>query len=224
MFIISDAKLVRSNRRSISIQITPDGQVVVKAPYLMPRFIINRFVAEKSDWINKHLEKMKKITIKRHTGEIRDGDEFMYLGNNYKLKIGNYSEIKVAGALCFPQFLAFRIKKELTSWYMERAKTIITERVNYFSEELNVDYKYITYSDTVSKWGSCSHDNRLQFNWRLIMAPVLVLDYVVVHELTHIKEKNHGRNFWKEVEKYKPAYKQYIRWLKEHSHVLHSII
>lgn len=219
---LPDFELIRSHRHSLSLQITLKGKLVVKAPYLIPMFLINRFVQERRDWILKHLKSAKESQVK-NSDELHPGDEFLYLGNTYKLQAGNYKEISVSDKLYFPNFLMFRVKKEINEWYIRQAKKIITHRVIYYASLMKKKYVSISYSDTISKWGSCSADNRLQFNWRLIMSPIIVLDYVVVHELVHTTEKNHRRNFWKEVEKYKPAYKQYIKWLKENSYRLHSV-
>jgi hypothetical protein len=130
----------------------------------------------------------------------KDGEEFLYLGNPVTLTLGKYAAIAVKGStLEFPKFLEFRIQTELTNWYLKQAKTIITDRVIENAHEMNVDYKSLTFSDTKSKWGSCSHDNRLQFCWRLVMSPIIVINYVVIHELSHITQKNHSERFLKRV-------------------------
>jgi predicted metal-dependent hydrolase len=216
---IPEFKLERSNRRSISIHITPVGDLVVKAPRLIPVFLINRFVSNHLKWIEKHLEKFKvnpTVRNKKYT----EGEKYLYLGKEYPLHLGEYKEISVTSVLNFPKHLEFRIQKELLDWYLKQARLKITERVKYFSALMEAEYKEILFSDTRSKWGSCSRDNSLQFCWRLIMAPILVIDYVVVHELTHIFEKNHSDDFWRKVRRYKPAYKQYKKWLKDNAHRL----
>ena len=214
--------LIRARRRTISLHIESDGSLVVKAPFLIPLFVINRFINEKNTWISKQQKEMKRMPRKRK-GSIKEGDEFPYLGNDFRIHIGNNSAITVTDRLNIPTFLMFRIKKELESWYITRAKTIISARIMHYAEELQTTYGNITFSDTRSKWGSCSRDNSLQFSWRLIMAPLLVIDYVVVHELVHTRVKNHSVQFWKEVRRYKPAYKQYIKWLRNNSRRLHAI-
>lgn len=206
-------------RRSISLQITRRGELVVKAPLFIPLVFINHFVSERADWINKHISKFQKIPI-REKIRYEEGEKFMYLGNTYLLHIGNVKTISVTDRLNFPQFLKFRIQEELTDWYIRQAKDLITSRVIYHAKLMNAQYKKIYFSDTISKWGSCSRDNILQFNWRLIMTPILVIDYVVVHELAHTTEKNHGIRFWNKVALYKPAYKQYRKWLNTYSHTL----
>lgn len=219
MSSLPNYQLVRSHRRSLAIHISPNGDVIVKAPVFVPSFLIKRFVMDKSDWIERrlaHLQTLPSIKKRRYV----EGEEYMYMGRKYILRFGNFKEITVTNTLNFPQFLSFRIEKELAEWYVRQAKVLISERVEYYSNHMGADFQTISFSDTSSKWGSCSHDNKLQFNWRLIMAPITVIDYVVVHELAHTFEHNHGRAFWRKVEIYKPAYKQYVKWLRDHGHIL----
>jgi predicted metal-dependent hydrolase len=223
MTSIPDYQTIRSSRRTIGIQIQPPGVVIVRAPYLIPQFIIRKFVSDHLDWILENLAKFKNLP-KIHNPALKEGSEMLYLGKNYPIHIGKYPKINVQGRLNIPDFLEFRLKKELTNWYIQQAKTVITSRVEYYSKVMQTSFRKIVYSDTSSKWGSCSPDNLLQFNWRLIMAPLLVLDYVVVHELVHTRIKNHQKGFWEEVKIYKPAYKQYIKWLRTNSQLVHSQI
>jgi len=138
-----------------------------------------------------------------------------------KLKLGPYTEIAVSNdELLFPIALQFRAQKELRAWYIKQGRELITKQLEKYALEMGASYTDLTFSDTKSKWGSCSHDNRLQFSWRLIMAPVLVMNYVIIHELAHTTEKNHSRDFWKIVEKYTPSYRQSRKWLRDHGHTL----
>lgn len=213
-------QVIRSYRRSISIEINPEGKVIVKAPILAPMFLIKRFVHEKRNWIEKHLSKQK--TRIRKTKEYKEGEKFLYLGKEYQLHLGNFKEINLAtnGLLNFPQALIFRAQKELTNWYIKQAKNLITDRVKHHALKMNVNYGTITFSDTRSKWGTCTFHNNLQFSSRLIMAPIEVIDYVIIHELTHTKEKNHRFHFWSLVGSQTPAYKQHRKWLKTNGHSL----
>lgn len=209
--------LIRQRRSSISVTIQPDGTVVVKAPKIMPQLFINRFLESKSQWIHKKLEeiKLRNPIVQR---KYEEGEEFLYLGNSYQLSFINSTEISIKeNKLLFPKALQFRIKKELESWYIERAKKIITERVEARAKEMDVSYKSLMFSDTKSKWGSCGPKNDLQFSWRLVMVPLVVLDYVVIHELAHTVEKNHGERFWKIVSSITPAYKAHRKWLTQHN-------
>jgi predicted metal-dependent hydrolase len=110
--------------------------------------------------------------------------------------------------------MAYRGKYHLEKWYESEAKKIIKSLVDEYSKKLNLPYAAISFSDTKSKWGSCSSENKLQFNWRLIMAPLLVIRYVVIHELVHTIHKDHQAIFWNKVRQVNPSYKQQIKWLK----------
>ena len=214
--------LQRSQRRSIAIQVTPMGTIIVKAPYLLPKFLIDQFVHKKASWIHKKIAVATKFPL-QIKNTISEGDTYYFLGSPYVVKIGAFQKISCSETLNFPRHLLFRGKIELTNWYITKAKHIITERIEYFATRMNTTYRRISYSDTSSKWGSCSPDNALQFNWRLVMAPIIVLDYVVVHELAHTKEKNHGPRFWQIVASQKPAYKHHRAWLKENVNKLQMV-
>ncbi len=212
-------KIVRSNRSSISLQINASGELIIKAPILIPNFVIQKFIETKRDWIEKTFEKVNvHRPIKK---EYKENEEFLYLGKPYKLQFYIGTEIKTQeDNLLFPKALEFRIKKELENWYLKNAKEIISKRVGIRAKEMHTEYKSIMFSDTISKWGTCTHNNRLQFNWRLIMAPLMVLDYVVIHELAHTTEKNHARDFWNRVSVFTPAYRQHRKWLSVHQKLL----
>ncbi len=204
--------IVTSSRRSIALHILPDGSLQVRAPYRMPQSLIDRFLSENEDWIEKNVAKVK-VQLK----DKRADDEYLYLGKTVKLKPGNFIEISVAGGhLQFPESLIFRKDKEITAWYIMQAKKVIAQQTNKYAIEMKTSYKEITFSDTKSQWGRCTRDNRLQFSWRLIMAPLLTLNYVVIHELAHTLEKNHTQLFWMKVRNFNPSYRQQIKWLKDH--------
>lgn len=211
-----EIQIVKSHRRTISVHIEPDGQVIVKAPKLMPEFLIKQFIQSHQDWIDRHLARIKKVSIKK-----RGKDEYLYLGKTLTLEPSNVTSITVRGdKLLFPNSLIFRKDKELHSWYLKEAKRVITSQTQKYANEMDTNFKAITYSDTKSQWGRCTQDNRLQFNWRLIMAPPMVLNYVVVHELAHTMEKNHTQMFWMKVRNITPSYRQQIKWLKDYGATL----
>ncbi len=209
----------RSRRQSIALQVTPGGELIVNAPLFTPNFIINQFIQRKSDWI---LDTLQKISIKKvRSKEYKEGEEFWYEGLPRELKFYDGIEVAVReDEILFPIALRFRIHKELTDWFIRQARNRISQRVSYHAGKMNARYKSLLFSDTKTKWGTCGPDNSLQFNWRLIMAPLMVMDYVVIHELAHTKEKNHGINFWREVGKYTPAFKQHRKWLNSNNHLL----
>jgi len=214
--------IIRSKRLSLSLQIKSDATLIVKAPLLTPEWVIKQFLKQHEEWIDKNMQKIEaRPVVKKH--KYKNGEKFFYFGKEYVLEIGEYKEISFTnGKLHFPKFLEFRIQKELEGWYVKGARKVITEQLEYYAQEMKLSYNDVRFSDTLSKWGSCTHDNRLQFNWRLIMAPILAINYVVVHELAHTVEKNHSQDFWRIVGKYNPTFRHQRNWLNTHGHLLMS--
>lgn len=217
---IENFRIVRTKRKSIEIVVLASGVVEVRAPKYIPNFAINAFIKSKNDWILKRQEFEKKNAVS--SKKFINGEKFMYLGKEYLLDLGNYIQIEAKNErLLFPLALAPHGKASLEKWYIKQAKLIIKKQVEHYAKSLDTSYEDISFSDTRSKWGSCTHDNRLQFNWRLIMAPLLVVRYVVIHELVHTTTKNHSAIFWNKVRKINPSYKQQIKWLKQNGNSLH---
>ena len=175
-----EIKLIRSKRRTISIEITPEAEVIVRAPYYASVSEINKLIGEKSDWIHKHLQKMSDRQKKKAEAPSQE-------------------------------LTAQDIKLLIT-----RAKRIIPQRVRYYADIMGVTYGRITIRMQKSRWGSCSSKGNLNFNCLLMRTPDEIIDYVVVHELCHLKEMNHSPRFWAEVEKIFPDYKERRKWLKDH--------
>lgn len=170
-----NAQIIRSSRKTLSLQIKPDGSVVVRAPRRLPEREIRAFLAEKSGWIEKHLE---KVMAAKEAGE---------------------------SAPLTPQNI-----RELA----DRALEIIPPRVQYYAAKMGVTYGRITIRNQSTRWGSCSSQGNLNFNCLLMLTPVEILDYVIVHELAHRKQMNHSDAFWAEVAKVFPDYKARVKWLK----------
>lgn len=222
MAIPFDINIVKSRRKSIAIVVRPNGTVEVRAPKYVPEFAIKAFVKSKTEWIEKRLETVKKqITFPK---KFVNGEKFLYLGDEYELLTGPYIKIETKeGKLLFPLAMASRGKLHLEKWYEKQARDLIKSLVVEYSKNIDLPYESISFSDTKSKWGSCTHDNRLQFNWRLIMAPLLVVRYVVIHELVHTMCKDHQTIFWNKVRQVNPSYKQQIKWLKLNGDKLQNV-
>jgi len=220
---LQDVQIIKSFRRSIGMHIELDGSIVVRAPHGMPNFLIKRFLEGHVGWIDKHRKILaeRPVTSKK---KFEHGESFPYLGKPYQLHIGTYKTITIVeDKILFPEFLRFRIQKEMTNWYQKQAREIIQAFVHEHTQIMGVSYTELYFSDTTSKWGSCSFDNKLQFNWRLIMAPSIVIRYVVIHELVHTVVKNHSREFWAKVGAHNPSYRQQRKWLRDHGHTLHEM-
>ena len=164
--------IIRSDRKTIAIQIQPDGEIIVRAPRRMRMEEIRRFVESKAGWIEKHLSSCSaKEQQKLSDQELR----------------------------------ALR----------EKARALVTERVQFYAPLIGVTYNQIAIRAQYTRWGSCSSKGNLNFNCLLALVPPEVLDYIVVHELCHLKELNHSDRFWNEVAKTLPDYKTRKKWMKD---------
>jgi len=219
-------QLIRSKRRrkTISLHIKEDGRIVIYAPYHTPRGEVEGFIKEKGSWIIKKISE-KERSIKETEKAFIPGEKFLYLGECYPLEIEKVNNKNVPLKLSFGKFVldqghAAKAKDLFTQWYKKEAKEKIEERVHYFSHRLELFPKGLKIRSAKYRWGSCSRDNRLSFSWRIIMAPLSVIDYVLIHELVHIKEKNHSKRFWASLEAILPEYREHRFWLKENGHRL----
>ena len=176
--MVQNLKIIRSDRKTISLEITLTGDVLVRAPRHVSEAEIRRFVESKSSWLAKHLQRKEK----------------------------DMESLQEEGAF------TDREMKRL----VELSKQIIPEKVAYYARLMGVTYGRITIRNQKTRWGSCSREGNLNFNCLLMMAPPEVLDYVVVHELSHRLEMNHSAMFWAQVEKVIPDYREKRKWLKEH--------
>ncbi len=214
-------KLIRSKRRTIALIIERDGSLTVRAPMRAPHAAIETFVQQKTDWITRTREKMKSVQPILGKQYI-DGEKFLLLGSSFDLKLVGLQKHSLHFNSGFTLRSAAQTKGEqvFTRWYKERALEIISERVKQYSQQYNFTPKQVKISSAKTRWGSCSSSGTLNFTWRLVMAPLDVIDYVVVHELVHLRVKDHSSKFWKAVEAIYPEYKKQRKWLREHGEKL----
>jgi len=210
-------KFVRSQRRTIALIVERDGSLTVRAPKRAALKDVESFIREKTDWIIRTREKLKSI-VGIPKKQFIDGEKFPFLGNEYELKLVKPQR----PALKFDQgfYLGHTAQKRAEAlfmrWYKERAFDVISERVNLFAAKYGLIPKQVRITSAKTRWGSCSPDGSLNFSWRLVMAPLDVVDYVVAHELAHLRVKSHSRRFWKVVEGIFPSHKAQRKWLREH--------
>ena len=170
-------QVIRSNRKTLAIQILPTGKIVVRSPRRARQDDIRAFVESKSNWIETHLARIQ-------------------------------SE-------CVSSFKADELED-----LRQKTKVLVLERVQYFASVMGVSYNRISVRAQHTRWGSCSNKGNLNFNCVLSLVPPDVLDYVVVHELCHLRFMNHSGEFWLEVEKYFPDFKKCRKWLREEGSAL----
>ena len=214
-------KIIRSKRRTIALVISPDATLTVRAPFYLPISFIEEFIEKKSSWILRKISELeKRPTVKGK--EYVSGEGFLYLGKTYRLRYieDHANELVFKDAFLISKVHRKETKELFISWYKKEAEKKISERVAWYSERSGLKYKSINISNAQKRWGSCSTTGNLNFSWRLIMAPLSVIDYVVVHELVHLTEKNHSRQFWNKVKILFPGYQRHKKWLQENGHLL----
>ena len=214
-------KLVRSKRRTIALIIERDGSFTVRAPMRASHSAIETFIKQKEDWITRTREKIKS-TRPTQKKQYADGEKFMLLGSFFDLKLVAPQRPSLRFDKGFTLSRAAQIKGEaiFTRWYKARALEVISERVKQYSQQYDFVPRQVKISSAKTRWGSCSSNGTLNFTWRLVMAPLEVIDYVVVHELAHLRVKNHSSKFWKVVESICPEYKKQRKWLRENGEKL----
>lgn len=222
--------LTRSNRKTIGITIERNGLIKVTSPLRVSESYINQLLQKKWSWIHKKLKEIENRSSNNICPKIiRNGEVFLYLGKEFELKIdisSNYKKVQVSLhdkniVINVPiGFNSEKIKDSLKLWYVEQFKQITAERIKYYSQWVGVVPNRVTIREQKTRWGSCSSKSNINLNWKLIMAPLEVLDYVVVHELCHLKFMNHSKEFWNIVEFYAPQYKKCKDWLKYNGDML----
>lgn len=224
-----DYTIKRGNRKkTLAINVTLASQVIVLAPNDFSREKIKTIVKKKTLWILEKQEHFKRLAMLFPEKEFVSGEQILLLGRKYRLKIKeeNYLSIpKLSGRRLFIYVhsnLASEDRKEiikdiLIKWYFEKSTKIIKQRVNRYSKLLNLFPKKIIIKDQKKCWASCSRDGILRFNWRIAIAPISIVDYVVVHELCHLKIKNHSSDFWKLLSIAMPDYQNRRNWLKNNT-------
>jgi len=213
-------KLVRSKRRTLSLIVETDGMLTVRAPLRMKEADIRQFIEEKKDWIKrKQAQALKDAPVPR---QYLDGERFLYLGKEAPLRIVPDQKPALIMDKVFKLTKSAQPQAEsvFEAWYKKQARMVLTERVKFFAQKYGFKVGKIRISSARTRWGSYSSKGTLSFTWRLVMAPLEIIDYVVLHELCHLKEMNHSRAFWERVETILPDYKRRRKWLKKNGGAL----
>ena len=218
-------QIVRSpKRKKLTITVERDRAVVVHAPENTPEETVRRVVDEKRQWLLAKLRHPQKYQERPHPPgkEVVNGESVPYLGKNYRIEIAETAsrEVEFSGLFLVPASYQGRRREALRDWYIARAKEKILDRVVQHARELGVTFATAKIVDNRYRWGSCTVQNNVNFNWRLIKAPMFVIDYVIVHELAHLLETNHTARFWNIIRANAPTMEKAKAWLKEHGQVL----
>ncbi len=227
---ISYALRRSSRRRTMEISITPTADARVTAPRFVPLETIERFIHSRAEWIIQKVTQKQSEIEKFGRRQYETGDDFLFMGKPYPLIVDRSAncstKLKFSGqewlVRANPATSQAMIKKRLISWYRKEAGEIFGSRVFHYSRLMDLTPQKITVKTQKRLWGSCNPQGKsINLNWVLVMAPLSVIDYVVVHELCHLEVPNHSSRFWKKVVKFMPDYQQQEQWLKVHSSEMH---
>lgn len=218
-------RIIRSRRRkTISIQVTSDARLIVRAPSRVPEEYILELVEKKTEWIQRKKEAAEQRLMYAAFSRMEPGlkEEYPYLGREYRVVTGTPGKgIQISnGNILIPEKYAGREEHALTGWFKRQAQAYITARAEALSLQTGIGYTSLRIGSARKRWGSCGGDGRLNFTWRLIFTPSEIIDYVILHELCHVPIRNHSRKFWNKVETFVPDYKVKRKWLKEYGELL----
>jgi predicted metal-dependent hydrolase len=217
-------KLKRSARRTIGFSIDGSG-LSVTAPRWVTLTDVETAIAEKQKWIFTKLAEWKNRVEQRALPRIiwEDGASLPFLGKPILIRLESNSgtlEFDAASAtlaIGLPAHAeAEQIKDRVQGWLQTEAKRLFVERLDLYAVRLEVNYSSCALSSAATRWGSCSSDGKIRLNWRLIHFPLPIIDYVVAHELSHLREMNHGPRFWETVETVFPEFREARQTLRQH--------
>lgn len=217
-------EVVRSRRATADIVVERDGRVLVRAPESIPDERIEDIVEAKRYWIYKTLAEWRDLNATKVIRELQNGEGFLYLGSSYRLTLVTDQQE--------PLLLKdgrFRLRRDLVEegdvaaaqatfrdYYIARAQERIPRRVAYFAQKVGAEPGPVIVRELGYRWASCGKNGKQAFNWKCMMAPPKIIDYIVVHELCHLHYRDHTDAFWNEVDKIMPDYYERKAWLRVH--------
>lgn len=225
--MIKPDKLVLANRKTLTLKIDKNGKLIVLAPKKMPLENIFKFIKEKESWI---IKKQTEITsTKNLNDDLYNYNSILFLGKKYEVVfIKNQKDIVLTNnALCVPykyNLSTEKLSQSLKKWYIQNANKIIVERFNDINKVIKLSFNNLSIINSRAKWGMCDNKKNLYLNYKLLMLSHDLIDYVIVHELMHLIELNHSKNFWAEVKKVLPDYKERQKLLKQCNFVLDILV
>ncbi len=220
-----DFQVIWSDRVTTAIQVTKDGDVIVKAPRSMSKKDIKKLLWENEAWIEKKKQEVAQERELYPPKRWQQGELFYLVGNPYPLVIKETpfsdaayivfkdEQIQISTPYKDPDF----IREVMLDFYMKNAQQILPGRVEAYNEYLKLPVNKIVVKEQKTRWGSCTARGNINLNWKLVMADVKIIDYVVVHELCHFYEMNHSDAFWRNVGRILPDYKERRQWLKDNT-------
>lgn len=216
----------QKKRKTIKIKLLDETLIEITAPAGYPRKNIEELLKRKSAWLIKQIDNLSAIANNPVNKELSDGASILYLGQPKTIRVtrGQTTGIALGEDTIETQLSAdASLDKVLLNWYLKNAQATLAKKTRYWAECIGVQPQKLTIRDQKTRWGSCSTRGNINYNWRIIMAPEKIIDYLVVHELCHLKHPNHSPDFWALVNQFIPGYKKRRLWLRENSSLLGGI-
>ncbi len=207
-----------SRRRNLSLIVDRDGSLVLAAPANLDHRHMVSFVHEKRSWLEQKLRRKDELRRTMPVHQYVDGESFLYLGRNHRLQLVDEQEdpLKLqSGRFRLRREEATSGRRHFVEWYTRHARTWLQRRVDDYAPWVGATPNGIRVLELGNRWGSCGAAGQLNFHWASILLPPSVVEYVVVHELTHLLEPNHTPTFWRRVGAVLPDYEQRLAWLNE---------
>lgn len=214
--------LIYRKRKTMSIEVEATGEVTVIAPVGTSTDDIIERVKSRAGWIVSKQYESKFINDTKINREAVSGESYMYLGRNYCLDVILDEKLDTITVKLFQGKFVLStytrdedlIKNAMENWYREKTLAKVKERIEYYKSYFNDEVTDVKVKEQKKRWASCTSKNELLFNWRCVMAPAFVLDYIVVHEMCHMEYKNHSKDFWNRVCTVMPDYDSRRTWLR----------
>lgn len=216
-------RLVRSHRKTIALIIHPNGALEVRAPLYATQSQIETVVEKKRAWILERQAAVRANPLPQKHSYL-PGETFYFLGKAHRLEWSTNGrallELDSSGVFRLAQKVQPEARTVFERWYRLQAQQYLPQRTTYLAQRYGFSFARIRISSARTRWGSCSTSGTISFSWRLMMTPPDVIDAVVLHELVHTVEHNHGRDFWSRLQAIVPDYARHDAWLKNHSREL----
>lgn len=220
--------LIRSDRRTADIVIERSGDVIVRAPVGVDDERVREVVSDRALWVHRSLAEWEDLNSSRRHRPLMQGQGFAYLGRSYRLKFVADADVplrlKNGRWELSEAFVAHEgaaaARKAFRDFYITKGLQLLPERVRQLAPQIGVTPGQVCVKELGYHWASCGKDGALNFHWKMLMAPQTVIDYVAVHELCHLRHRDHSDAFWNEVDKVLPRYRDRKSWLREHGAAL----
>ncbi|MBD3245482.1 MAG: DUF45 domain-containing protein [Candidatus Omnitrophica bacterium] len=215
-------------RKTVAVIITPENKIQVKIPRSFPEGKIPHILEKKRRWIEKTFRFNREVRRPYVPKRFLEGERFLFLGSSYGLRfaageVSPHIDSQKNLLVYLPEERRPDrdfVQKEVSGWYREQARRVLIPRCAEYARRIRVAMPDIRIKSLTRSWGRCSAAGKISFAWNIVMAPLFIVDYIVVHELCHLQHLNHSPRFWREVAAYSPRFRECREWIRVHQGML----